>query len=184
MTSTTEKIISSKRVYEGKIINLRVDTISFSGGSTVTREVVEYAGAVAIVPVNEKGEIILVKQFRHAVGKLLLEIPAGKLEPGEEPLESARRELLEETGYEAADLQRLISFFSTPGFTNEVLHLFLANRLTLKAQDLDDDESIDVVPVPFERAVGLIWKGEICDAKSIAGILAAYYLKNKQVRVY
>lgn len=172
--------MSSKRIYEGKIINLRVDTVAFPNGRTGTREVVEYPGAVAVVPVNERGELLLVRQFRHAVGKTLLEIPAGKLEVGEDPLASARRELLEETGYEAERLNRLFGFFSTPGFTTEELHLFLATGLQLKEQNLDEDEFIDVVAVPFEQAVGMIWAGAICDAKSVAGILAVYVLKNKQ----
>lgn len=154
------------------------------GGRTSTREVVEYAGAVAIVAVNEKGELLLVRQYRHAVGKTLLEIPAGKLEPGEEPMASARRELLEETGCEAERLIKLISFYSTPGFTTEELHLFLATGLSLKEQHLDDDEFIDVETVPYERALEMIWTGEICDAKSVAGIFAAYNLKNKPAGVY
>lgn len=181
MSDLTEKVLSSKRVYEGRIINLRVDTVSFPGGRTGAREVVEYAGAVAIVPVNEKGELLLVRQYRHAVGKTLLEIPAGKLEPGEEPLSSARRELLEETGFAAEYVTKLISFYSTPGFTTEELHLFLATGLTLKEQDLDEDEFIDVVPVPFERALEMIWTGEICDAKSVAGIFAAHQAKPAEV---
>jgi len=172
-------VLSSKRVYEGRIINLRVDTVALPDGRTGTREVVEYAGAVAIVPVNENGELLLVRQYRHAVGKTLLEIPAGKLEPGEEPAASARRELLEETGCEAERLTRLISFYSTPGFTTEKLHLFLATGLTLKEQNLDDDEFIYVATIPCERALEMIWTGEICDAKSVAGIFAAYNLKNK-----
>lgn len=177
LAGAIEEVLLTKRIYEGNIINLRVDTISLPGGRTVIREVVEHSGAVAIVPMNEKGEILLVRQYRHAVGKSLLEIPAGKLEPGESMTDCARRELLEETGYEAAGLQRLISFFSTPGFTNEMLHLFLATGLTYKGQKTDDDEDIDVVTMPFERAIDLVWEGEICDAKSIAGIFAACYHK-------
>jgi len=168
----------AKRVYEGNIINLRVDTITLPGGRTAKREVVEHSGAVAVVPVNEKGEILLVRQYRHATGKSLLEIPAGKLEPGESMTDCAGRELLEETGYEATKLKKMVSFFSTPGFTNEMLHLFLATGLAYKGQKLDDEEDIDVLTMPFGRAIELIWKGEICDAKSIAGILAApHYLK-------
>jgi len=182
LTDITERIISTKRVYDGKIINLKVDTVSLPDGRTATREVVEHAGAVAIVPLNEKGELLLVRQYRYAAGKSLLEIPAGKLEPGENPLECARRELLEETGYEAGDLQQLFSIFSTPGFTNEVLHLFLATGLILKGQTPDEDENIEVISIPFKRSIELIWKGEICDAKSIAGILAAHYLINEQAR--
>lgn len=177
-------MLSSKRVYEGRIINLRVDTVALPDGRTGTREVVEYDGAVAIVPVNEKGELLLVRQYRHAVGKTLLEIPAGKLEPEEDPAASARRELLEETGCEAKHLTKLVSFYSTPGFTTEKLHLFLATGLTLKEQNLDDDEFIDVATIPYERALEMIWTGEICDAKSITGIFAAYNLKNKPTGVY
>lgn len=176
-------MLSSKKIYEGKIINLRVDTVALPDGRTGTREVVEYAGAVAVVPVNQKGELLLVRQYRHAVGKTLLEIPAGKLEPGEGPAVGARRELLEETGCEAGQLTRLISFYSTPGFTTEELHLFLATGLKLKEQDLDEDEFIDVVPVPFARALEMIWSGEICDAKSVAGILAAHNLKSGPAEV-
>ncbi|OPX86254.1 MAG: ADP-ribose pyrophosphatase [Pelotomaculum sp. PtaB.Bin104] len=175
-----EKTLSVKRLYEGKIINVRVDTVSLPGGGTATREVVEHAGAVGVVPVNEQGEILLVRQYRYAAGKTLLEIPAGKLEPGEDPLACARRELLEETGYAASGCERLISFYSTPGFTNETLYLFLATGLTQKEQNLDEDEDIAVVPVPFEQAIDFIWSGEICDAKSVAGIFAVYYReKNK-----
>ncbi|MDD3652985.1 MAG: NUDIX hydrolase [Desulfotomaculaceae bacterium] len=178
--ANTEKMLSTKRLYEGKVINLRVDTVTVPGGRTATREVVEHTGAVAIVPVNEKREILMVRQYRYAAGKSLLELPAGKLEPGEDPLACAQRELLEETGFAASSCQRLISFFSTPGYTNEILHLFLATGLTQKEQNLDDDENIDVEPVPFEHAINLIWEGAICDAKSVAGIFAAHYLeKNK-----
>lgn len=170
-------MLSSRRVYDGRIINLRVDTVALKDGNTCTREVVEYAGAVAIVPLNDKGELLLVRQFRYAVGKTLLEIPAGKIEPGEDHTASARRELLEETGYEAKNIEPLISFFTTPGFTNEQIHVFLATGLTLKNQNLDDDEFIDVELVPFESALDLIATGKICDAKSVAGILAFNYLK-------
>lgn len=133
-----------------------------------------------MVPINNKRELLLVRQYRHAVGKTLLEIPAGKLEPGEDPATSAKRELLEETGFEAERLIRLFSFFSTPGFTTEKLHLFLAVGLKLSKQNLDEDEFIDVVTVPFEQALKMIWTGEICDAKSVAGIFAAQILKNRQ----
>lgn len=175
-----ENIISSERVYEGRIINLRVDSVQFPDGSTGKREVVEYAGAVAIVAVNEQGEVLLVRQYRHAAGKTLLEIPAGKLEKGEDYKASAYRELLEETGFKAAKLTRLISFFSTPGFTTEKLHLFLASGLGLEQQNLDQDEFIDVVRVKFENAVEMIWTGEICDAKSVAGILAVHTLRKEK----
>ncbi len=164
-------------IYKGKIINLRVDTVTLPDGGTCTREIVEYAGAVAIVPLNEKGELLLVRQYRYAVKKALLEIPAGKIEPGEDPAECAKRELLEETGYEAKELNKVIRFYSTPGFTNEEIHVFLATGLTLKKQNLDDDEFIDVQTIPYDTALEMIRTGEICDAKSVAGILAVHNLK-------
>jgi ADP-ribose pyrophosphatase len=174
MSDLKEKTISSKRIYNGRIINLRVDTVTLPNGKTGKREVVEYAGAVAVVPVNEKGELLLVRQYRYAVGQILLEIPAGKIETGEDYAVCAGRELLEETGYEAGDLKHLISFYSTPGFTNEQIHLFLATDLNLKKQNLDEDEFIDVETVTLKQALEMIWSGKICDAKSVAGILTAY----------
>jgi ADP-ribose pyrophosphatase len=179
MSGFTEKMISSKRIYEGRIINLRLDKVTFPNGETSTREIVEYAGAVAVVPVNKKGELLLVRQFRYAVGQTLLEIPAGKIEPGEDYAACAGRELLEETGYAAGKLKHLISFYSTPGFTNEQIHLFLATDLTLKKQNLDDDEFIDVETVKLEQALEMILSGRICDAKSIAGILMAQKFQNR-----
>jgi len=172
-------MLSSRKVYEGRIINLRVDTVALQDGHTSTREVVEYSGAVAIVPVNEKDELLLVRQFRYAVGKTLLELPAGKIEPQEDHATSAGRELQEETGYEASSIEPLISFFTTPGFTNERIDVFTASGLILKKQNLDDDEFIDVVLVPFKKALDMIATGEICDAKSVAGILAYNHLKRR-----
>jgi len=174
MSDHKEKMISSKRIYEGRIINLRVDTVTLPNGKTSKREIVEYAGAVAVVPMNKNGELLLVRQYRYAVGQTLLEIPAGKIEPGEDYAVSAGRELLEETGFTASNLKPLISFYSTPGFTNEQIHLFLATDLKLKKQKLDDDEFIDVVTVTLKQALEMIWSGKICDAKSVAGILAVY----------
>ena len=174
MSDHKEKMISSKRIYEGRIINLRVDTVTLPNGKTSKREIVEYAGAVAVVPMNKNGELLLVRKYRYAVGQTLLEIPAGKIEPGEDYAVSAGRELLEETGFTASNLKPLISFYSTPGFTNEQIHLFLATDLKLKKQKLDDDEFIDVVTVTLKQALEMIWSGKICDAKSVAGILAVY----------
>ena len=171
MPDYKELLISSKTIYQGRIVNLRVDEVSLPDGKTTNREVVEHAGAVAVVPVNEKGDLLLVKQYRYAVGMTLLEIPAGKLIPGEDYASCAERELIEETGYKPSNLKHMISFYSTPGFTNEQIHLFLATDLTLKKQNLDEDEFIDVETVSLKEALGMILSGEICDAKSIAGIL-------------
>jgi len=169
----TEKKISSQTVFNGKVINVRVDVIQLPDGNQSLREVVEYPGAVTVVPVTDKNEIIMVRQYRHAVGKILLELPAGKMEKGEQPITSARRELCEETGYTASDIKKLFSFYTTPGFTTEEMHLFIAGGLTYTGGKPDEDEFFQLEHVPLCKAVELIKNGEICDAKSIVGIFAA-----------
>jgi len=176
----TEKRLDSRMVYRGKILNLRVDTVLLPDGRTGTREVVEYAGAVAVVALNEQKEVFLVRQYRYPVERELLEIPAGKIEKGEDPLQCAKRELAEETGLRAERWQQLCSFYSTPGFTSEKMHLFLARDLHLERQHLDEDEFVQVVKVPLDEALAMIWRGDICDAKSTAGLLAAHYLLERE----
>lgn len=172
MPDFIEQLIFSRRIYQGKILNLRVDTVKLPNGHEATREVVEHSGAVAIVALTEQDEVILVRQYRHAVGKVMLEIPAGKLEPGEQPEKCAHRELSEETGYHAKDLQLLFRFFSTPGFANEEMYLYLARGLTCHNQHTDDDESIEIMRIPLKEVIKMIKTGEIFDAKTIIGILA------------
>lgn len=177
MTNLEERKLSSEQVYSGKILSLRVDKVVLPDGREGQREVVDYSGAVAIVPVTAEREVILVRQFRYAVGETLLEIPAGKIESGEEPEECAKRELLEETGFRANKIERLCTIFTTPGFTTEKIHLFLASELTCERQALDADEFIDVLTVPFDKAVEMILNGEIRDAKSAVGIFATLAMK-------
>lgn len=172
----TEKKVASRYVYRGKILNVRVDTVILPNGREGTREVVEYAGAVTIIPLTDTGEVIMVRQHRYPVGRTLLEIPAGKLEEGEDPLACARRELQEETGYEADRWEKLLTFYSTPGFTSEKMHLFLATGLRPGRQAPDADEFVEVVRVPFREALAKVRSGEICDAKSIVGLLVACHL--------
>lgn len=180
MGNLTEKLLLSKTIYRGKILNLRVDTVELPDGHTAKREIVEHSGAVIIVPVKQDGQLVLVKQYRHATGKIALELPAGNIEPGEGLESSALRELQEETGYEAKELVKLCSVYSTPGFSDEKLHIFFATGLTLLQQNLDDEEFIEVLAVPWEKAITMIWSGEICDAASVAGILAVdRYMKNR-----
>ncbi|MBE3588298.1 MAG: NUDIX hydrolase [Thermoanaerobacteraceae bacterium] len=178
--SLVEKKVDSQMVYRGKILNLRVDTVIFPDGRTGTREVVEYAGAVAVVALNEAGEVFLVRQYRYAVGEELLEIPAGKMEHHEDPFMCAQRELAEETGLFAADWQMLCGFYSTPGFTTEKMHLFLARNLRQGKSHTDADEFIQVVKVPLGEAMNMLWRGEIRDAKSTAGLLAAHYFLQQE----
>ena len=129
MADNPERTISSKRIFDGKILSLRVDTVALSNGIEATREVIEHGPAVAIVPVDDKGNVHLVRQYRKAVGDSLLEVPAGRMDQGEDPAEAAHRELGEETGLTAGKLDFLGSYFTTPGFTDEEMHTFLATDL-------------------------------------------------------
>lgn len=164
-------------MYEGRIINLRLDSVVLENGNTAMREVVEHPGAVGIVALKENGDIVMVKQYRKAVEQVLLELPAGKLEQGEDPADCAARELTEETGYTAGDLRYLVSFYTSPGFSNEVMHMFLATDLKEGKNDPDDDEMVETVEISRDRAIDMILKGEIKDGKTIAGILLLGILK-------
>ncbi|MEW6171707.1 MAG: NUDIX hydrolase [Bacillota bacterium] len=166
-----EKTLSSERVYTGRIINVRVDTVLLPDGRTGTREVVEYAGAVAVVALTDDKEVVMVRQYRHPVGRELMEIPAGKIEENEDPETTARRELVEEAGIRAESWRCLGRFYSTPGFTSEMMHLFLARGLSFHQQATDADEFVEVVRIPFREALEMVYKGEVCDAKSICGLL-------------
>lgn len=168
-----EKMLGSEKVFAGKMINLRVDDVQLPDGKKAKREVVEHPGAVAVVPVLPDGRIILVKQYRHPVGEVTWEIPAGKLDQKEAPELCAFRELEEETGYKAKKMRKLTTFFTTPGFTNEVIHLYAAEGLEETAQNTDEDEFIDALEVSRSDAMWMIRSGEIKDAKSIIGILMA-----------
>ncbi len=168
-----EKMVKSETVYRGKILNLRVDQVELPNGKKAVREVVEHAGAVAVVPINEKREIIMVKQYRYPAGRVLLEVPAGKIEKGEDPALCAERELLEETGYRAGDMVLLYSFYTTPGFSDERMYLYLARGLTRMESSPDEDEFIRLHCVPMDAALEMVSRGEIMDAKSIIGILAS-----------
>lgn len=168
-----EKTINSEIIYRGKILNLKVDNVELPGGRQARREVVEHAGAVAVVAVDEEENVFLVKQYRYPVQEELLEIPAGMIEPGENPLQCAQRELEEETGIKALSWQFLFGFYSTPGFCDERLHIYLARDLQFVRQRLEADESIQVFKLPLGKAPEMIERGEIRDAKSIAGLLGA-----------
>lgn len=169
----SEDLLSSRRIYEGRIVNLRVDSVRLPSGRITEREIVEHRGAVAIVALDEEENVLLVNQFRSAVGEELLELPAGTLEPGEDARACAFRELQEETGYVAEHLEELYLFYASPGFCNERIWLYLATGLTLGSQRVESDEIIEVVRIPLDRALEMIGTGEICDGKSILGLTAA-----------
>lgn len=152
-------------------MSLRVDTIELPSGRTTTREIVEFNNCVAIVAIDSAGNVILVRQYRTATGKVLMEIPAGKIEDNEHPLKCAHRELKEETGYSARMMTELGGFYAAPGYSTEYLHLFLATHLNDTGVTPDGDEIMDVFSIPLTEIPELIANGTICDLKSIAGLL-------------
>ena len=165
-----EKKISSEALYTGKIINVRKDKILSPKGECY-REVVEHPGGVVILPFIDKKNIILIKQWRYPTEQALIELPAGKLEYGEEPFPAAKRELTEETGYEANTWEDLGYIYTTPGFCNEKLYLYKATDLKFKATNFDEFELIETITVPFSQALEMIKKKEIIDSKTICAIL-------------
>lgn len=166
--------MQSKRMYTGIIINVNVDTVTLPNGLTVNLEVVRHPGAAAVVPLKDDGTVFLIRQFRHAAGGFIYEIPAGKLNPGEDPAACAARELEEEIGYRAGKLELLSSIFTAPGFTDEVIHVYKATGLTTGRQQLDRDEVLDVIEMPLQEAMRMIETGAIRDAKSIVGLQSVY----------
>jgi len=168
-----EACISSRRVYNGRIVALRVDEVELPNGRHTVREVLEHPGAVAIVPVDDDGQVVLVRQFRYATGQSLLEIPAGTLTRGEDPIKAAERELREETGLEAERVSLLAEFYPSPGVSTEYMWVFLAQGLRPADGHSEEDEFIEVVRQPLLAVRGLIDSRQIRDAKSIIGLLLA-----------
>lgn len=167
-----EKTMKTEKIYEGKIINLRIDTVELPDKKYSKREIVEHSGSVGIIPIIED-YMILVKQFRKPVERNLLEIPAGKIEVNEEPRETAIRELKEETGYKGEDLEYLFEFYTSPGFSNERIYLFLSDNLVEGVPELEDNEHIEVKKVKIKDLVKMVDRGEITDSKTIISILYA-----------
>lgn len=171
MMKLTEKLIRSKEVYHGHMIHLRKDEVELPNGKLAGREVVVHPGAVAIVPVRPDGKIVLVRQYRHPVGEELLEIPAGKLDAGELPDDCAKRELSEETGYEAGKFTFLTRIFTAPGFTDEAISLYVAEDLIEKNQHPDEDEFLNVEVYTKQEVKEMIADGRLHDAKSLTALL-------------
>lgn len=166
--------MASKNIYTGRVVTLNIETVTLPNGVTVDLETIRHPGAAAVVPMKADGTVVLIRQFRHAAAGFIYEIPAGKLNPGEAPLQCAERELEEEIGYRAASLTLLSSIFTAPGFADEVIHVYKATGLTPGRQHLDRDEVLDVVEMPLAEAMRKIEDGTIRDAKTIVGLQAVY----------
>ncbi|MCF6459709.1 NUDIX hydrolase [Clostridium sp. Cult3] len=166
-----EKTMKTEKIYEGKVVNLRIDTVELPDKKYSKREIVEHPGSVGIIPITNDGCIILVEQFRKPVEKSLLEIPAGKIEINEEPRETALRELCEETGFTASKLEYLFEFYTSPGFSNEKMYLFVAMGLVEGEAEPGNDEYIEVKKIKIEDLMNMVVRGEIVDSKTIIGIL-------------
>ncbi|HGS8849904.1 TPA: NUDIX hydrolase [Clostridioides difficile] len=166
-----EKTISSDRVYTGKVITLKVDTVEIPGQGYQKRELVEVGGAVGIIAITDDNKVVLVKQFRKPIEKPIFEIPAGKLEKNESPKECAERELKEETGYSAKNIKLIHKFFTSAGFSNEIMFVYLATGLTPGENNLDADEFLDVYEIELEEAYNMVLKNDVEDAKTSIGLL-------------
>lgn len=170
---TEEHVTSARRIYEGKVISLRVDTVVLPQGKTSEREIVEHRGAVALVPITPSGEVVLVRQWRTPTQSALLEIPAGTREEGEDPEACAHRELGEEVNFASGHMVKLCEMYMAPGYSTELIHLYLAQELSPMQGTPDADEFLDIITLPLTEAIGKIGTGEIRDAKSISGLLLA-----------
>lgn len=176
-----EETVSSEEIYKGKIVHLFCDTVRLPNGKEATREVIRHVGAAAVVPLTDEGNVILVRQYRYPFAQVMLEIPAGKLDIDEDPIDCAKRELIEETGYDAKEFVYLGAFYPSVAMLNEVIHLFLAKNMTLCETNLDEDEFLHVEQRPLGEVVEQVMRGEIPDGKTQTAILKAYYLLNGDV---
>lgn len=173
MENLIETFVSSKAIFNGKIIKVHCDTVRLPNKKEATREVVDHPGAIAVVPVLDDGRIVMVRQYRYPVDQVTLEIPAGKLDLNEDPLDCVVRELREETGYEAQKIEKLTSIYTAPGFSNEMIHIYIAKGLTMKEACPDEDEFINVEIYKPEVIKSMLRSGTIRDAKTLVGILLA-----------
>ncbi len=176
----TEKQLETERIYDGKVVHLRVDTVELPSGRTSKREVLEHRGAVCVLPVLPDGQIAMIRQWRTAAQEILWEIPAGGLEIGEAPEECAKRELIEEIGYKIGKLSPLYQCYLAPGYSSEMMWAFLGEELEFVGAQPEEDETIELVIKPLEELLPLIDSGEIRDSKTICALLALYRLRGQK----
>jgi len=165
-----EKTISKQEIFNGQVVKLTLHNIELPDGRKSTREVINHPGGVAILAIDEQDRVYLVKQYRKPLEKEILEIPAGKLNPGEDPFLCAQRELKEETGLTATRWDKIAAYYTTPGFTDEVLHVYIAQELAVGTACPDEDEILSLIVMPIAEAIQLVKDGEICDGKSIIAL--------------
>lgn len=165
-----EKTLNSERIYEGRIINLRKDTVTVINGQS-QREIVEHGGGAVIAAIKDDGKMLMVKQFRKPAERIMLEVPAGKLDPGEEPADAALRELKEETGYSAGAIELLTKMYPSVGYSEEVLYIYLCTRLVKGESAFDDNEAIDIEEYPIDELYKMVMNGQLADGKSQVAIL-------------
>ena len=175
----TETMLESKEIFNGRVIRVTLDTVRLENGNTSTREVVHHHGGACILPVDDQGNVYMVRQFRYAMGEEIWELPAGKLEAGEDPFEAAKRELAEECGVTAGRYTDLGCLYPTVGYDSEKIYIWAARDLTATGQHLDPDEFLDVVTLPFDKVLAMVMSGEIKDSKTVAAVLK-YALLRKE----
>lgn len=171
----TEKTVNRKYIFKGRIINLRVDNALLPDGSVAEREVVEHPGGVCVAALTEENELLFVEQFRYPYSRVVSELPAGKLEYGEDPFEAGKRELREETGAIAEKYEDIGKLYPTPGYCGEIIHMYFARGLSFTSQELDDDEFLEVKKIPLKKAFEMVMNNELEDSKTQVGIMKVYY---------
>lgn len=178
----TAKVNSRSALHQGRVFRLDKENVTLSNGATIDLDIIRHPGASAIVPLVKENTLLMIRQYRHAMGEFIWEIPAGTLDGDEAPIQCAKRELVEETGYSAAAWQELGAICPLPGYSDERIHLFLASDLAPSRQHLDVDEVLEVHEVEFDKAIEMILKGEIQDAKTIAALLMTDLIRHPERR--
>ena len=173
MKDLSERRVSSKLVYDGKLLKVRSDTVRLPDGGAAEREWIDHPGAVAVIALTDAGELVMERQFRYPLSRDMIEIPAGKIDPGEDPLATAKRELMEETGYSAAEWSHVATIHLAIGYSNEHIEIYLAKGLEAKKAKLDDEEFLEVFTLPLATALAWVRDGKITDAKSVSSLFWA-----------